>query len=180
MDKSDLQRTDKKFKQLHLWPKGSIKWAKKPNKPYGAYGLDEPMQPVLEPNFIYGKYADRLILIPTRAAQELAGISEAFVEWKTWDEFQSRIPKEKYEEIIYGFVSGGPPEPDEIFYAYDVSGYEDGGWGFNYEMMLEWVPDEVQEKYGKAVDTVHDGFMLEMDPRKASAIVRMMKKLGYV
>jgi hypothetical protein len=180
MIKSESQKTGIEFEQLPLWAEGSIKWAKKPPKPKKPMEVKRLDQPMHEPDFIYGKFADRLILIPMREAQELASISEAFVQSKTWGEFRSRIPAETYEEIIHGFISGDPPGAEDIFYAYDVSAYDDGGWGFDYEKMLWWVPDEVQEKYGKVVDTVHDGFMLEMDPRKASSIVRMMKKLGYV
>ena len=82
---------------------------------------------------------------------------------ESYKEFDNRIPSEE-EEF----------DPEEI------CGLADGDWPGAQEIdMVNWVPEEIQEKFGTIGDTVFNGEYLSFNISKEKEIVEAFRAFGY-
>lgn len=136
---------------------------------------------------IYGERADQLIFIPKERALELARIHEGLNTSKTWGEFKSRVPAHIYEEVLEMMQDefdedeeNAAPELDSPFDPEDVPGYSDGDFpAWAAQEMLEWMPKDIQQKFGKIEASVFNDDFLGISPANEREIVAALKERGY-
>jgi hypothetical protein len=136
---------------------------------------------------VYGSHS-RLgkgpIFIPKGLALELATIHLALAKSQTWGELATNVPAHAYEEIIKDrnkWESQGIPLPEDAFDVGYISSYSDGDWpAWPQQEMLEWMPEDIQQQYGKIRGTAFNRNFLELDSAKTSEIVNALENRGYV
>ena len=151
-----------------------------------------------EKTIIYGITRLGLLFVPESRAKELAEGNKALLTAKTWGEFKALVSTELY--VFYLTKSSyyeGPYEPEDGDYTpyaiapetpftpNDVVTYD--GLPGNPEIeMSEWMPEEIQEKYGTkmryaAMDmNVPDGDILVLEEEQMDEIAAELEKAGYV
>jgi|SRR6478736_302398 len=82
-------------------------------------------------------------------------------EWATEAADESTEPAD-HEELDHTLLSGDGDFPY-----------------FPDQLMLEFIPESVQERFGKVVETVHNGEMLELDPVHEHEIVAALRSHGF-
>jgi hypothetical protein len=90
-------------------------------------------------------------------------------------EFQSRKTNKDLK------IGERAPEDSDAFDSGFVYGLSDGDWPeWPAQEMVEWVPEEIQEQFGRVVATRLNGDYLEFDGSKEAEIVAAFKELGYL
>jgi hypothetical protein len=133
---------------------------------------------------VYADCSGELIFLPKNLALELAQIWTALNNSKTWGEFQANVPDHVYEEIMAEMKDDEDPEalpdPENAFDSDAIPGYDDGDWPtWPLQYMLEWMPEDIQQQYGKVVPSAVNGDCLELLEEKAGEIVLALEKRGY-
>jgi hypothetical protein len=133
---------------------------------------------------VYADYNDELIFLPIELALELAQIRTALDNSKTWGEFQANVPAHVYEEIMEGMKDDEDlealPQPDDTFDAHAIPGYDDGDWPiWPLQEMLNWMPKDIQHRFGKVVPSALNGDCLELTAGKTDEIVRALESRGF-
>jgi hypothetical protein len=132
---------------------------------------------------VFGYLHDEaLIFVPEREAVELAELRRAVGTARTWGELKANIPPKRWRQVASAFEVGDErlPSDDEPFDADHVPGYADGDWpDWPAQRMLEWMPSEVRERFGKLELSVLNGEYLALDPARESEIVSALRKAGY-
>ncbi len=133
---------------------------------------------------VYADCNDELVFLPKELALELAQIRAALDTSKTWGEFQANVPAHVYEEIMAGMKDDEDPEAlpqsEDAFDANDIPGYEDGDWPlWPLQEMLNWMPKDIQQRFGKVVPSAVNGDCLELMSEKADEIVRALESRGF-
>lgn len=125
--------------------------------------------------------AEGLVFMPEDRARELEKIWAAVNEAKTWGEFQARVPDayaailERWQEDEEDAPSAGKP-----FEASRIPGLDDGDWpGWPAQEMLDWLPEDIQERYGRVEVSVLNGDYLELPPSQAGEIAAALEAQGY-
>jgi hypothetical protein len=149
------------------------------------------LQPSKGAELVYGVYRnDELVFIPKQQAFELAQLREALTTAKTWGEFKAKVPAHLYKETVYlysdyeeddedGEEPEAPGDKDE-FVADDIPGHGDGDWPiWAAQAMLEWVPQDVQERFGRVAATRLSGEYLYLPENRADEIASAMQSHGY-
>jgi len=150
-----------------------------------------------EKTLVYGITNLGLLFEPESRAKELADGNRALLTAKTWGEFKSLVSKEIYEfYLVNSSYYEGPDEaedgdytpydipPETPFTPNDVVTY-DAVPGYPEIEMSEWMPEEIQEKFGTkmryaAMDmNVPDGDILVLKEKQMDKIVTELEKLGY-
>lgn len=111
---------------------------------------------------VYGSRLGELIFIPKNLVEELATLHSALETSNTWGEFQANAPDYMYKEAIALLSDDEDPEilpqSEEPFDSASIPGYADGDWPvWPRQYMLEWVPKDIQVRFGKSMDTVLNG-----------------------
>jgi hypothetical protein len=133
---------------------------------------------------VYGNRSGELIFIPKDLAEDLVKVHIASETSKTWGEFKANAPDRIYEEAIALLSDEEDPEvlpqPEDIFDSASIPGYADGDWPlWPRQYMLEWVPKDIQVRFGRIMDTVLNGEYLQFDPEDTQEIVELLEKHGY-
>lgn len=131
---------------------------------------------------IYGTLHDELLLIPREKAEELAAVHTALNTAKTWGEFMALLPAAARTELeaFCAEEDESRPEDTRQFARDDVPGVQDGDWpGWPAQMMLEWVPKEIQQTYGKVDFSPVSGDCLTLDSSQTDVIVAVLEQHGY-
>ena len=152
-----------------------------------------------ENNVIYGDTCIGLILVLEPRLQEVLTAFQALVTSNTWGDFRSSVSKEMYETYLvrsnhyhgpYGdrgedltphyFPDDTPFNPNDVFDVYNPESF------YHPEIeMTSWVPEEIQEKYGRhtryhAMDmNVPRGKVLEFDIERMDEIIAALEEQGY-
>ena len=150
-----------------------------------------------EKSIVYGVTNLGLLFVPESRAKELADSNKALLTAKTWGEFKTLVSKELYEFYLTNSAYyKGPNEPENgNFDPYDIAPetpftpndvvvYDVLPANLEIEMS-EWMPEEIQEKYGykmryAAMDmNVPDGDILVLEEKQMDKIVAELEKFGY-
>lgn len=151
-----------------------------------------------EKDIIYGITNLGLLFLPVKRANGLADSYRGLLTARTWGEFKSLVSKEFYEFYLpNSHYYKGPYEPEDGDYSpYDISPETafTPNDVFTYDNlpahpeieMTEWMPEEIQEKYGRkmryaAMDmNLPKGEILVLDENQMAEIVAALEELGYV
>ena len=135
--------------------------------------------------FVFGKVEEYLVFMPKEEAARLAHLWESVQVAKTWGELRKLLSGPAVEEITESYA-GGDCDPDDMTDAarFDfelIGGFSDGDWpDWPAQGALDWVPKDIQERYGEVVDSVHNGLFLRLDSAKEKDIVKTFEEMGYV
>jgi len=151
-----------------------------------------------EKTLVFGITNFGLLFEPESRAHELADGNRSLLIAKTWGEFKSLVSREVYEYYLPNsrhYEGPSWPEdgdftpydiaPETPFTPNDVVTYE--GLPGNPEIeMSEWMPEEIQKKYGTKLRyagmdmNVPDGDILVLEEKQMDEIVAELENLGYV
>lgn len=97
------------------------------------------------------------------------------------DDWDGMSAEDAYASLEQG-EDGRPPMDDDIamFPGYDE--WVDEPASINWwpqQLMLEWLPKEIQRQYGHIELSVHDGEFLRLDWKRVKEIVAALEALGY-
>lgn len=129
---------------------------------------------------VYGESSDSLIFVERSLAEELATLHRGFA---TWDQARTALSPRRWDEIVDLFECADESEPaDEDAYDLDrVPGFVDGDWPeWPAQVMLEWMPKHVVEKFGRVDDSVVNGQFLSIDPKHEADIVAALEAEGWL
>lgn len=133
-----------------------------------------------ETNLTWGVIADegRAVFAPTQLVAELTQLRAAIDSASTWGEFRARVParyvQEVHELLEEAPADGADFDPDEI------SGYGDGDWPeWLHQVMLDWMPKDLIERFGTVEQSVHNGPFLEVEPAAADDLAHALEERGY-
>lgn len=130
---------------------------------------------------VYGTaYGASLIFMESAKAEAL----DAFCSADTWGELRRRSPQ-MCSEVIERIRQKNDedddwpgPSDDTAFELTDVAG--DGWWPmFPEQLMLELIPQDIQDQYGKTMDTALDGSLLQLDPHDEQEVVDALVAAGF-
>lgn len=117
--------------------------------------------------------------MPRQRALDIAQAYEAVDSSTTWGELVNRLPGYMRDELMNFFEEEVPNEND-AFERDDVPGLADGDWpGFPAQEMLEWMPRDIQQRFGKVETTVFNGDYLEFDSLCEQEIVTALEQNGF-
>jgi hypothetical protein len=137
---------------------------------------------------VYGVFqADELAFIPKQQALDLAQLWRALDSAQTWADFKRMVPDHVYAGVVEliqdspgSTLSDAGPDPQAPFDRDDIPGHADGDWPpFPPQQMLDWVPQEIQARYGRTITTVFNGDYLCFAANDAADIVRALEQHGY-
>jgi hypothetical protein len=88
-------------------------------------------------------------------------------------------PEQAREEYLKLPVGDRFPEDEDPFSSDQVPGIDDRDWpAWPAQLMLYWVPREIQEKYGSK-ESCLNGEYLTLDPRSERKITAAFRRAGY-
>ena len=112
-------------------------------------------------------------------AEEVAQIWVALETAKTWGEFRAMLPEGEWEENLEDYFEEGPPD-DKPFDSDAVPGHPDGDYPqWLRQTMLEWLPQELNGKYGEVRMSVLNGEYLDLPADKAEEIAADLRAMGH-
>lgn len=148
--------------------------------------------------FYYDSPAQGPVFATKEDAKHVAQVNHALSTAQTWGEYRSLLPEGEWEErgeMYPALDEDGKPvmkdgqpvmeylenqDDDDPFDAETVPGVGDGDYPvWLQQMMLDWMPDEVLEKYGKHYDTRISGDSVEFDSKDLDAIIAELKALDH-
>ena len=131
---------------------------------------------------VYGVPFDELIFIPRERAEHLAAIHNALNIATTWGEFFRLLPEDARAEVEGWFTEDEQERPadNQPFDRDDVPGVADGDWpGWPAQEMLSWVPDDIQQQYGRVAASAISGDCLVLDTSRIEAIIAALESNGF-
>jgi hypothetical protein len=165
---------------------------------------------------LYGVILDggneELILMPMKAALELAEVQRAIWQSQTWGEFRRRVSVERYNEVLESrealsfaeFIQNErehrpdlsdrdvlaeyqalpiderEPSDDDPFAADAIPGVSDGFWPeWPAQQMLAWFPKEIAATYGEVIQSLSNGYFLDLPSRFEDEIVQSLQRCGF-
>jgi hypothetical protein len=150
-----------------------------------------------EKNIVYGNSVLGLLFIPESRAKELVQVNQALLTAKTWGAFKQLVSEEFYNFfLVYSSFYQGPRHPtaqeietydlppETLFTPNDVVMYDTFHAHPEIEMS-EWMPVEIQEKYGSksryyAMDmNVPSGEVLNLSEEHMDEIAAALEEAGY-
>lgn len=137
---------------------------------------------------VYGRIAaGELVFVPRAKALQLVGVRLALVSARTWRELRTCLMEDLYLSLVQkmrydnaDLPDTGMPEADLAFHPEQLPGYEEMQWpDWLGQQAIDWLPTEIQERYGKIIESMHDGDYVELNPGFEVEIVRDLEALGY-
>jgi hypothetical protein len=124
-------------------------------------------------DLIYGNApCGRLVFMERSKALE----NIAFRKAKTWGDFRKGAPT-LYERALSDLDNEEEAPPDSSELDHELAA--DGDFlHFPEQLMLEFIPKSVQERFGKVEESVFNGPMLILDPDHESEIVSALQNHG--
>lgn len=129
-----------------------------------------------------------------REIVEDRGLLELVAGSSTWDAYWANLqdlePEERLRCIIETVKGAGEEgiwlspidllDLDQEFNRYLLLGYDYFRYSWDVEDMYRWVPQEIQENFGRVGKTMHDGWVLELDEGRKDEIIAILEsKYGY-
>lgn len=118
-----------------------------------------------------------LFVEPSVALEQIA-----FNTARTWGEFQRGAPSLYQRALGLCAVDDGGVDQSEHspFDRAQIPAFHDGDFPDSPEqLMLDLLPKEVQDRFGKVSQTVHNGPYLSLDPRDEHAVVAALREAGF-
>lgn len=131
---------------------------------------------------VYGVVADMLVLLPKSTADYLVATLRAIQNSRTWGEFKKNAPAEAYQEVVEILEENAEEEPPakEPFDSDDILDYTDGDWPeWPAQLMLYWIPKDIQKTYGVIQVSSINGDFLEISPAREQQVVKAFEERGY-
>ena len=137
---------------------------------------------------VCGVFADAyIVMLEQDKARELEQVWRALDTAKTWGEARDIMPKD-YFNVLWHNLSEDSEDEDKplpaMSDAFDreaVSGHADGDWpDWPAADMLDWVPEDIQGRYGQQASTRLNGDFLEIAPEHLEAVMSELSALGYL
>jgi hypothetical protein len=123
---------------------------------------------------------DELVFIPEAEAKELAQLWEALRSATTWGEFNLSAPYKRLQEALELFGEGKPPGDDDAFDGEALVDSISWDWPpWPAQRMLEWVPADIQERFGDVGTSMVSGDALYIDEAAETGIVAALEQAGY-
>lgn len=125
-------------------------------------------------DLVYGETPwGALVFIERKKALEHRAVQTA----TTWGDIRVGAPG-LYYNLVFDKGCEEDPADDEEF---EWGSYDAGGEPpyFYAQLMLDFIPASVQEKYGAVTETALDGEMLELNAKFESEIVEALRNLGF-
>ena len=136
---------------------------------------------------VYGETGNRdLVFVPRARALQPVGVRMALASARTWGELRTCLMEDLYLFLVQALRDEEElpeewmPEADLAFSPEALPGYEEMQWpDWLAQQALEWLPSEIQERYGIVIESTHDGHYLEIAPAGEGGIVRDLEASGY-
>lgn len=141
------------------------------------------IEPVLPKpvHLVYGPSGtgNGLVFVERAKAEEQKGFNEA----RTWGELRGSAPQLYQRALDQRFDPDTDEEAihadHEVFDPMTLNGFVDGDFlDFPEQLMLDFVPEAVQSRFGEIHESVFNGPMLVLDAGQESAIVAAMAREG--
>ncbi len=122
---------------------------------------DRPERLTPEP-LVYGEIDDGLVFLPARRAHALVRLRESLANARTWGELRALLDEELWAEVqerrdVYDVVRSGGRD-DAEFDPRLLAGYAEGAWPrWPANEMIDLLPTDLVQRYGKLTDTLLDG-----------------------
>jgi hypothetical protein len=124
-----------------------------------------------------------LVFVKEKKAKRLASVHIAIGTAKTWGTFRRKMPAEDLRYVVDRLQEREEPLPrkrDKFGFGLLPSAYFDGDWpGWPEQMMLDWMPEEIVEKYGQAPCSVLNGHYLVLRMSDAEEILKALERDGF-
>ena len=132
-------------------------------------------EPFRRLDLIYGNApCGRLVFIERSKALE----NMAFRKAKTWGDFRKDAPT-LYERALSDWDNEEEAPLDSSGLDHDALSADGDFLHFPEQLMLDFIPKLVQERYGRVEETVFNGPMLILDPDHESKIVAVLRNRGF-
>ena len=145
-------------------------------------------------DLVYGPIADNLVFMPRPAAERLIAVRGAINSSRTWGEFKQAMPADSYQHVVELMREAAEedtaedeelpdhwePDGETAFDAEQIPGFADGDWPeWPAQAALEWVPKDIQRRFGVEATSFHSGDSLELAIEQEAAIVAAFVEHGY-
>jgi hypothetical protein len=124
-------------------------------------------------DLIYGAPCGRLVFMERSKALE----NIAFRNAKTWGDFRNGAPTLYERALDLNNEEEAPPDSSEL--DHEALAADGDFLHFPEQLMLEFIPKSVQERFGKVEESVFNGPMLILDPDHESEIVSALQNHGF-
>lgn len=109
-------------------------------------------------------------------AEEVAQIWQALRSATTWGEFKAAMPRVEYERLVESLELEDEVDPNAIFNASIVPGYDDGDYPTWLQAeALHWFPEELIDQYGGASSSTLNGPYLYLPAERADEIAEALR-----
>jgi hypothetical protein len=125
-------------------------------------------------DLIYGNGPCGLVFIERSKALE----NIAFRKAKTWGDFRKCAPT-LYERALSDLDNEEDAPPDSSELDHEALAADGDFLHFAEQLMLEFIPRSVQERFGKVKESVFNGPMLILEPDHESEIVSALQNHGF-
>jgi hypothetical protein len=134
--------------------------------------------PGIDRNLVFGVFNHMLVFIPRDRAFLLATVHRALYESITWGEFRRSVPKVIFELAVENIETR--PSNNDPFSPEQVCGWSDGNFlPWPAQDMLNWVPGDIQEHFGEATASMHNGLFLDFDKERENEIVAALQAHAF-
>ena len=124
-----------------------------------------------------------LVFIQEKQAKRLAKVHDTIGTAKTWGTFCRKMPAEDLKYVVDHLRESEEPLPRKRdgFGANMLPGsYFDGDWpGWPEQMMLDFMPEAIVEKYGQTPCSVLNGHYLVLQVSDAEEILKVLEREGF-
>src|SRR4029453_8170570 len=96
----------------------------------------------------------------------------------TWGDFRKGAPT-LYERALFDLDAEEDPPPDTRELDHDALDGDGDFAHFPEQLMLDFIPQSVQERFGKVEKTVFNGPILTLEPEHESEIVAELRSHGF-
>jgi hypothetical protein len=124
-----------------------------------------------------------LVFVKEKKAKRLASVHTAIGTAKTWGTFCRKMPAEDLRYVVDRLRERQellPRKRDEFSFGLLPPAYFDGDWpGWPEQMMLDWMPEEIVEKYGRSRGSVFNGDYLVLQMSDAEEILKALERDGF-
>ena len=129
---------------------------------------------------VYGVYGDELVVMPADRARYLALTWKAMTKAKTWGALRTLAPPKAYREILAFQESPRSIRAGHPFDYYVMTPVPDGDYpGFPKQEVMDWMPSEVLEAFGRTQQTAINGDYPGFDPTETRKVVASLRRRGY-
>ena len=129
---------------------------------------------------VYGVYGDELVVMPADRARYLALTWKAMTKAKTWGALRTLAPPKAYREILAFQESPRSIRAGHPFDYYEMTPVPDGDYpGFPKQEVMDWMPSEVLEAFGRTQQTAINGDYPGFDPTETRKVVASLRRHGY-